>query len=93
MKVDGPIFGPIGLSVGSTALEAKVGASKEESRLGVLIQPLNGDVYFGYDSGVTTSSGFVVRQNNIYFVAASGRFLDVYLVASSTVDVRIAEIA
>lgn len=80
------------LDVSTSAVELKVGASVASYRQAVLIQPVDGEVYYGFDSSVTTSTGFKVFKNQTLFLGV-GKDVDVYLIAASgTVDVRIAEI-
>lgn len=90
-----PLDGPgdqTALAVSTTPVELKVGASVLEDRKVVTIQPLDGDVYFGYTTGVTASTGTKVYERQ-YFPLEAGELLTVYLVAESgTVDVRITEV-
>lgn len=91
LPLDGPgVSGS--LNVTTSAVELKVNASALEDRKVVTIQPLDGDVYFGYDSSVTSSTGTKVFKGQ-YFPLEAGDQLTVYLVADSgTVDVRITEV-
>lgn len=91
LPLDGPgVSGS--LNVTTSAAELKVNASALEDRKVVTIQPLDGDVYFGYDSSVTSSTGTKVFKGQ-YFPLEAGDQLTVYLVADSgTVDVRITEV-
>jgi len=78
------------ISVGTSAVEAKVGAIALASRKFVSVTPTNGIVYFGSDASVTTATGTPIQST----VTASFSFSDnapVYLIADSTVDVRIME--
>lgn len=89
--LDGPgLYGS--LSVSTTAVEVKVGASVDEDRQVVTVQPLDGDIYYGYNSSVTTSTGTKIFQGQFFPFEASRR-LSIYLIAESgTVDVRITEV-
>lgn len=67
------------LSVGTTPMEVKVGASRLANRKSVTIQPTNGHVYWGWTSAVTISTGtkvfpfqvveFSVADTPVYLVA------------------------
>jgi len=91
-----PIDGPANtfqLNVTTSAVELKQGASVLSERKYVLIQPLDGDVYWGYTSGVTAADGHRVREGGFFPIPAAER-LPVYIVsASGTVDVRVSEVA
>lgn len=78
------------ISVGTSAVEAKVGPTALASRKFVSVTPTNGIVYFGSDASVTTATGTPIQST----VTATFSFSDnapVYLIADSTVDVRIME--
>ena len=81
------------LTVTDTAQELKVGASPLDQRAVVTIQPLDGDVYFGYDNSVTSLTGTKVYKGQ-YFPLEAGDSLSVYLVAETgdSIDVRITEV-
>ena len=78
------------ISVTTTASEAKVGSSRLVARKAILITPTNGVVYFGSSAAVTTSTGTPIFKNQSYSLAATDN-VPVYLIAASTVDVRIVE--
>jgi hypothetical protein len=81
------------LSVSTTAVELKVGATPLDQRAVVTIQPLDGDVYYGYTSGVTASTGTKIFKGQVYPLEATDQ-LPVYIVAASgTIDVRITEVS
>lgn len=90
-----PLNGPAlngSLSVTTVAQELKVNASPLEDRKVVTIQPLDGDVYFGYDNSVTSSTGTLVYQGQ-YFPLEATEQLNVFIVSETgTVDVRITEV-
>lgn len=90
-----PLDGPglhSSLSVSTSAVEAKVGASRLEERQVVTIQPIDGDVYFGYSSGVTSSTGTKIYQGQVYPVEATDKLAVYVIAASGTVDTRITEV-
>ena len=81
------------LSVGTSVIEAKVGGSVLGERKIVIIQPLDGDIYWGYNSDITTSTGFKLYEGKLVYVQA-GESLPVYLISgSSTVGVIVAEVS
>ena len=89
--LDGPgVYGTLSVS---TATELKVGGSALEERKVVSFQPVDGDIYYGYDSSVSTSTGTLVLKNQLVIIEA-GTTLPVWLIAATgTVDVRITEVA
>ena len=93
LPLDGPGIGTA-LSVTTTAQEVKVGGSPLAERKVVTIQPLDGDIYYGYDSGTLNSTtGTLVYQGQLLHIEA-GESLPIYIVAGTgTVDVRITEVS
>lgn len=91
-----PIDGPNvykSLSVTTSATELKVGASVLDDRIAILIQPINGRVYFGFSNAVTTSNGILLQKNQIFGLELGPR-ASIYLIAETgIVDVRIAELS
>jgi len=92
LQLDGPaVYGA--LNVTTTAQEVKVGTSPIVERKVVTIQPLDGDLYFGYDSSVTTSNGTKIFQGQVYALEASD-LLTIFVIAEAgTIDVRITEVS
>lgn len=91
LLLDGP--GTTGaVTVGTVAIEAKVGANVLEDRKAIAIQPIDNDIYWSYSSGVTTSTGHIIYKGTLVYVQ-SAESLPVYLVAASNTDTRISEIA
>lgn len=91
-----PLNGPgdqASLSVSTSPIEIKVGASRLEQRTIVTVQPLNGDIYIGYNSlTLTSSTGTKVFKGQVYVLEATDS-LPVYAVSESgTIDVRITEV-
>ena len=81
------------LTVGTTAVEVKVGASPLDRRKLVTIQPMDNAVYWGYDSSVTTSTGTRVFKDQ-YLPLQVGPDITVFLIANAAgKDVRIGELA
>lgn len=92
-----PLNGPAdqgALSVTTTPVEVKLGASALSERTMITIQPLDGDVYFGYTSGTLTALTGTKIFKGQYFPLEATDKLPVYLVAATgTVDVRITEVS
>lgn len=90
-SLDGPVaYGSI--SVSTSAVEAKVGASALAGRAILIIQPKANNIYLGYDNSVTTSNGIQLFKNQTIIVEFTDD-VSVYLIAQSgTNDVRIQEI-
>ena len=88
--IDGPSFYGA-LSVGTSPVLLKVGASVYTERSVVSFQPTNGIIYYGFDASVTSSTGTKVYQDQIIWLEAAAAN-DIYLVAASgTINVRITE--
>jgi len=90
--LDGPaVYGAI--SVTTTPIELKVGASPLTDRQVVTIQPIDGEVYFGYSNTVSSTNGTKIFKGQVYPLEA-GELLPVWIVAGSgTVNVRITEVS
>lgn len=81
------------LTVGTTAVEVKVGGSVLAQRRMVHITPKENSVYWGYDSGVTTTTGTRVWKDQTVFLPV-GPDITVYLIANGAGKaVNIAELA
>jgi hypothetical protein len=78
------------ISVGTSAVEAKVGAAKLVGRKALLVTPTNGTVYWGSSNAVTVANGTPIFKNQSYPFDISDN-VAVWLIAASTVDVRIVE--
>lgn len=91
LPLDGPSLNGA-LSVTDTSVELKVGATRLEERTVVTIQPLDGNIYFGFSNSVTSANGTLVYKGQ-FFAFEAGDQEEVWLVADTgvTVDVRIAE--
>lgn len=89
--LDGPaVYGSF--TATTTASQLKVGASPLEERKVASIQPIDGDVYFGYDNSVTTSTGTKIFQGQ-YFPFEAGEDLQIWIIAASTINCRITEVS
>jgi hypothetical protein len=81
------------LSVTTTPQLIKVGASNLDQRTIITIQPIDGDVYFGYDNSVSSTTGTLVMEGQFFPLEATHK-LDVWIVcATGTIDVRITEVS
>jgi hypothetical protein len=90
--LDGPaVYGA--LSVTTTPVELKVGASPVSERKVISFQPTDGVVYYGYDSSVSSTTGTKIFSHQLIIIEASEQ-LAVYLVSETgTVNVRITEVS
>jgi hypothetical protein len=79
------------LTVGTSAVEAKVGGTALPGRKSLTIQPKDNGLYWGYTSGVTTSTGTQLFKNSTsYFDISDNQ--SVYLIADGAgKDVRVTE--
>lgn len=85
------VYGTI--TVGTTPVEVKVGASVLERRKLVTIQPKDNKVFWGYSNSVTISNGTQVFKDQFMPIAV-GDEISVWLVADGAgKDVRIGELA
>lgn len=85
------VYGEI--TVGTTAVEVKVGGSPLADRRMVHITPKDNQVFWGYDSSVTTSTGTRVWKEQTVFLPV-GPDISIYLIANDAgKTVSIAELA
>lgn len=88
--LDGP-FAYTAITVTTTPVELKVGATVLPERKTIAIQPLTGDIFYGFDNLVSATTGLKAFQN-IYIERPATDSVSIYLVtAAGSVDVRIAE--
>lgn len=81
------------LAVTTTAVVLRAGGSNLENRKVISMQPIDGDVYYGFSNSVTSSTGIKVFQGEKFFLECADT-LDIYIVADTgTVDTRIGEYA
>lgn len=80
------------LTVGTSAIEVRVGSTRLENRKSVtLYNSSNNTIYWGYTSGVTTSNGTPIAKNQ-YIEWSIGDQLPIYVIAASSGNVvRITE--
>lgn len=78
------------LSVTTTAVEAKVGASRLTNRKFLSITPTNGTIYWGSANTVTTANGTPIFKNQCVTMAFTDN-VAVWLIGVATTDVRIVE--
>lgn len=77
-------------SVTTTAAEALGAATILANRKVLTLTPTNGTIYWGFTSGVTTTTGLPIFTNQSFSIAATDA-VHIYVVAAATTDVRIAE--
>jgi len=89
--LDGPaVYGA--KTVTTSAQEIKVGGSALEERKVITIQPTDGEIWFGYNSSVTSSTGTKIHEGQLIQIEAS-ESLPVWMVSGGSVNVRITEVS
>ncbi len=78
------------LTVGGTAVEAKVGGAKLANRKSLVICPTNGTIYWGYTNAVTVASGMPLFKNQTLSLALNDS-VSVWLISSGSINTRITE--
>lgn len=88
----GGVYGNLALSTANTTYEAKVGGARLSNRKALTITPLD-DVYWGYDSSVTTSTGTPLFKNQSLILSIDpDSTCQIWLVASgNSKNARITE--
>lgn len=79
------------ISVSTTAIEAKVGASRLVNRKMIYITPTTGAVWFGSDSSVTILTGTKIFKDQTYPLPFTDNIPVFLISAIVAVDVRIME--
>jgi hypothetical protein len=69
------------LTVGTSAVELKVGASRLANRKYVMIRPKDTGLYLGYDSSVTTTTGMALFKDEFLMLPIG---VAVWLIASGS---------
>ncbi len=88
---DSAVYGT--LTVGTTAVEVKVGGSALAFRKLVTMQADDNKIYWGYDSSVTTSTGTRIYKGQ-YVPLQVGPDIPVYVIADGAgKEMRIGELA
>lgn len=92
-----PLNGPAvygNIIANSTSIEVKIGASPLEERTVITIQPLDGNIYYGYDSSVTTSNGTKIYKGQVHTLEATDQ-LAVWIVSETgtNTNVRVTEVS
>jgi hypothetical protein len=82
------VFGAI--TVSTSAVEAKVGASKLTGRRLIIVTPTTGKLFFGTSNAVTTANGTPLANNQTLYAELPSVWL---IAASGSVNVRIVESA
>jgi hypothetical protein len=78
------------VTVSTSAVAARVSTSNLTNRKMLTISPTNGNVYLGATSGVTTSTGIPIFQNQVISFSFSANVTP-YLIAASSITVNIME--
>lgn len=79
------------VTVGTSAVEAKVGASALSNRIHIVLQAKDSGVFWGTSNTVTTSSGIEIFKDQTIFLPANSA---VWLIATGTgKNVRVIEYA
>jgi hypothetical protein len=88
----GAVYGAI--TVGTTAVELKVGGTILANRKHILFQNLsNKSIYFGFNSSVTTSTGLLVSAGSERGFDVSGS-LSIWVISANTgLNCRLAEVS
>lgn len=95
--LNGPPSAPTSLTVGTTAVELKVGANRLSERRVVIVQPINYDIYWCYrdtdnsTAAPTTANAFKIFKGQWMQIECSD-LLAIWLVAAQDTDVRIQEV-
>ena len=89
----GGTYGALTMTTSGTTYEVKVGASKLSNRISVTATPTTADVFWGYDSSVTTSTGTKIfkDQTMVWDMNPSSTAAIFLVSASNSVNVRITE--
>lgn len=59
------------LTIGTTPVELKVGATALSGRIGLLIRSLSNTIYLGFDNSVTSATGFPLLKNEVSSLSAN----------------------
>jgi len=86
----GQVLAPVAITVTSTPIEAKVGATVLANRIFLTIVPTNGAIYWGTSAGVNVANGIPIQKGQPLTLSFSDA-VHVFLVSSSSVDTRITE--
>lgn len=93
IPADGPAI-YTSVSVGTSAVHAKVGASPEAERILISLQPLDDDLYVGYDNSVTTSTAALKIFKGQYVELERGPAIEVWVISPTAANsVLISEIS
>ena len=81
-------FGAI--SVTTSALLASVTGTNHTARRFLLLYPTDGDIFWGFDNTVTTSSGMKIQQDDAAILKVTDSD-NIFVISVGTVDVRVIE--
>ena len=88
----GGVYGELTLTTGGTSYEAKVGGSILANRKSLIVVALD-DMFWGYNSSVTTLTGIPIYKNQtvIFSINPNSSFSIWLVAATNTKKARIAE--
>lgn len=86
--------GPVALTVGTTPVEVKAGATPLAGRTEVLVFNISSvDVFWGFSNTVTTGNGMPIPAGSLaIFRINPGRNIQIWLVATAEAEVRLVEL-
>lgn len=77
-------------TVSTSAVLMNVSGTNFTGRQTLTIQPDDGEVYWGFDSSVTTSNGTKIARGTLAVFSIQDD-VDIYCISSTTVDTRVTE--
>lgn len=86
--VGGGVYG--NKAVSTAAVIGAVSTSNLTGRTVLIVHPVNGDIYWGFDTSVTTSNGMRIPDDSTA-VFRVGDSQNIYFIAASSIDVRFVE--
>lgn len=81
------------ITVGTSAVEGKVGSSRLVNRKYVIIEPLDTNIYMGFNSSVTTSNGIPLFKNQFIMIPIGDGTQLWFIADSASKHVRFGELA
>jgi len=83
---------PLAISVAATAKTIPESGNRLVGRRSIVIQATDGDIYWAYGTGVTLTTGFLLRQEALLQIEASEQVHVSIIAATGTVNVRTQEL-
>ncbi len=88
----GGVYGNINLPTANTSVEVRVGATRLLGRKNITIVPVDADVYWGYNSSVTPSTGTPLFKNQMLTISTVDDTAQIWVVcANSNKNIRATE--